>query len=302
MLRPHRRFMALLLVLFLVPACGDPPGEQEADAQPSVVTSIFPLGDLIQWMVGDEARVEVLLPIGASPHTFEVTPRQMQGLHGAGLFVMIGGGLDEWVARLPEASGGDPLILRLSEGIPLLAGDHDHGSGNPHIWLDPVLVRDRILPILQRALKETLPQVATGIEARTRALSDSLTALDEEIRAALAPLDQRAFVATHPAWTYFAERYGLEEVGVVHTHSGLDPSSREMARLLEVARTRGVDCVFTEPQLGDVASQALASELSLPTCILDPLGGPGLEDRDGYMQLLRFNTRQFVKGLGQGPG
>ena len=300
--RVQRWFIGLVLIPLLVSACGDPPDPLDEDTRPAVVTSIFPMGDLVRWLVEEEARVEVLLPAGASPHTFEVTPKQMQGMQGAKLFVMIGGGLDEWVARLPEAAGGQPLVIRLSEGIPLLADDHDHGSGNPHIWLDPVLVRDRILPALQGALKETLPQMTGGIEERTRALSDSLTALDEEIRAALAPLRQRAFVSTHPAWTYYAERYGLEEVGVVHPHSGLDTSSREMARLLEVARARGVDCVFTEPQLGDVASQALASELSIPTCVLDPLGGPGLEGRDGYLQLLRFNTRQFLRGLGQGPG
>jgi zinc transport system substrate-binding protein len=191
------------------------------------------------------------------------------------------------------------VVLRLADGIPLLAGDHDHGSGNPHIWLDPILVRDRLLPTLESALKEVLPRSAATIEVNARALSDSLTVLDEEIRAALAPLEQRAFVATHQAWTYFAERYGLEEVGVVHSHSGLDPSSRELARLMEVARARGVGCVFTEPQLGEVAVRALASELSVPTCVLDPLGGAGLEERDGYMALLRFNTNQFVQGLRQ---
>ncbi len=298
---PARAFpLALLLTPLLASACGDASPEPEDELRPTVVTSIFPMGDLLQWMVGEEANVEVLLPVGASPHTFEVTPRQMQSLQGAGIFVMIGGGLDEWVARLPGASGGEAVVLRLADVVPLVSGGHDHGSGNPHIWLDPILVRDRILPVLQGALEEHLSLAPEGLEERTRALRDSLTVLDQEIRGALDPLEKRAFVAAHPAWIYFAERYGLEEVGVVHSHSGMDPSSRELAHLLEVARARGVDCVFMEPQMGEVAVQALASELARPTCILDPLGGPGLEERDGYLQLLRFNTRQFVLGLGQG--
>jgi ABC-type Zn uptake system ZnuABC Zn-binding protein ZnuA len=300
--RTPTSLLVFLLALLLVPACADPPEDPEAGTRPSVVTSIFPLGDLLQHLVGEEATVEVLLPAGASPHTFEVTPRQMQGLRGAGIFVMIGGGLDEWVASLPGASGGDAAVLRLADVIPLLSGDHDHGSGNPHIWLDPILVRDQILPLLQGALEEHLPLAPEGLEERTRALQDSLTVLDQEIRGALDPLENRSFVAAHPAWIYFAERYGLEEVGVVHSHSGMDPSSREMAHLLEVARARGVGCVFIEPQMGDVAVQALASELASPTCVLDPLGGPGLEGRDGYLQLLRFNTRQFIQGLGQDEG
>ena len=87
---------------------------------------------------------------------------------------------------------------------------------------------------------------------------------------------------------------------MIHSHPGQDPSSREMAHLLDEAKEHSIDCLFTEPQLGEVAARALATELSLPTCMLDPLGGEGLEGRDGYFQLLRFNTRQFIRGLGRG--
>jgi zinc transport system substrate-binding protein len=198
-------------------------------------------------------------------------------------------------------------MVRLSDGVPLLAeeGDepgHDHGSGNPHIWLDPILVRDRILPKMEEALKGAFPDGAELISDRASLLATSLTALDNEIRETLRPLEHRAFIATHSAWTYFAARYGLEEAGVIHAHPGQEPSARELATLLEVARAHGVSCLFTEPQLGEVAARALATELSLPTCMLDPLGGPGQEGREGYFQLLRFNTRQLVQGLGgSGP-
>jgi zinc transport system substrate-binding protein len=266
-----------------------------------VVASIFPVGDLVRQVAGDAVRVEVLLPAGASPATFDVTPRQLRDLQHGDLFLMIGGGLDEWVARLTEGSGSSTRVVRLSDGIPLMEGGGHEGSGNPHVWLDPILVRDHILPVIRDALSEMSPEVASSVDPRLDLLSDSLTALDEEIREALAPLEKRSFLSTHAAWSYFAIRYGLEEAGVIHSHPGQDPSSREMAHLLEEAEEHSIDCLFTEPQLGEVAAKALATELSLPTCMLDPLGGDGLEGRDGYFQLLRFNTRQFVRGLGQAP-
>lgn len=304
MLRKLRKSAFLLLLFFpQVLGCEREQDEGSSDTLPVVVTSIFPIGDLARQLAGELARVEVLLPPGASPATFDVTPRQIRDLQRAGLFLMIGGGLDEWVSQLPEASGGDSPVVRLSDGVPLLAGEedehgHNHGSGNPHIWLDPILVRDQILPKLGEALKGAIPDGAKLIDDRAILLADSLTALDEEIRETLRPLEHRAFIATHSAWTYFAARYGLEEAGVIHAHPGQDPSSREMAALLEVARARGINCLFTEPQLGEVAARALATELSLPTCLLDPLGGPNQEGRTGYFQLLRFNTRQLVHGLG----
>jgi zinc transport system substrate-binding protein len=310
MRRKHREYAGFLLLPLFMGGCGGGSEEAPPDSRPVVVTSIFPIGDLARQLAGDGARIEVLLPPGASPATFDVTPRQLGDLQGASLFLMVGGGLDEWVAKLPENSGGNPPVVRLSDGIPLLAGEddeeeggggdhaHSHGSGNPHIWLDPILVRDRVLPKMEEALAAAFPGEASQIAGRARLLADSLTALDAEIRHALEPIQGRAFISTHAAWSYYAARYGLEEAGVIHLHPGQDPSSREVAELLGIARARHIPCLFTEPQLGDMAARALASELSLPTRMLDPLGGPGAEGREGYFSLLRYNTRQLVAGLG----
>jgi zinc transport system substrate-binding protein len=147
-------------------------------------------------------------------------------------------------------------------------------------------------------LIELVPHAEEGVLHRTRAFSDSLTALDEEIRRALEDLERRSFVATHSAWTYFAARYGLEEVGVVHPKPGHEPGSREIAHLMELATDREIHCVFTEPQIGDAAARALITELDLPSCTLDPLGDPDLQGRDSYLALLRFNTAMFRQGMG----
>lgn len=262
-----------------------------------MVVSIYPVGDLVRQMAGDVVSVEVLLPAGASPATFDLTPLQLRTFQNASLFLMIGGGLDEWVSRLTQGSEKDTPVVRLSEEIPLLEGGGHEGEGNPHVWLDPILVRDHFLPKMEEALSGISPEAAEVVPAGARALADSLTRLDAEIREQLSPLQRRSFLSTHAAWSYYALRYGLEEAGVIHTHPGQDPSSREMAHLLEEARDHEIHCLFIEPQLGDVAARALATELSLPTCMLDPLGGPGMENREGYLELLRFNTTQFVRGL-----
>jgi ABC-type Zn uptake system ZnuABC Zn-binding protein ZnuA len=267
-----------------------------------VVASIYPVADLLRFLADDLVRVEVLLPAGASPATFDVTPRQLRDLQDGTLFFMIGGGLDEWVARLTEGSPGADRVVRLSDGIPLMEGGGHEGSGNPHVWLDPILVRDHLLPRMADALSTISSTVAGYVGSREVILADSLTALDREIRAQLAPLTHRSFLSTHAAWSYYAARYGLEEAGVIHAHPGQDPSSRELAHLLEEARDHAIHCLFIEPQLGETAARALATELSLPTCMLDPLGGPGVPERDGYFQLLEFNTRQFLWGLRRGAG
>jgi zinc transport system substrate-binding protein len=297
---------ALLVSAGAVLACGpasDPPG---AANEPLVVASVYPVGDIVLQVGGDAVRVEVLLPPGALPVTWEATPRQLRDVHRAGLFVMVGGGLDEWAVEVARATEVPPALLRLTEGLQLLeeagATDHEHahGSGNPHLWLDPILVRDELIPRIEAALIALVPHQEEGVRERARAFSDSLTALDAEIRLALADLENRAFVTTHAAWSYFARRYGLEEAGVVHPRPGHEPGGREIAEILQIATEHEIKCVFTEPQVGEGVARAITTELGLGSCLLDPLGGPALAERNGYLALMRFNTRMFREGLSGG--
>ena len=296
--RPLRTGLIACLVLV---GCKEGDGPRSTDAQPGtplVVATIFPVADLVSTVAGDVVNTTVLLRPGSSPATFELTPRNLEESGRAVLVFAVGGGLDGWVSALISRSGTSRTVM-LADGIPLEESGHGHEdeTGNPHIWLDPILVRDRLLPKIVDALSDVLPGHAQDFRARAAAFADSLTLLDEETRVALAGLEGRGFVATHPAWIYYANRYGLREVGSVHEQPGAEPSARELGVLVEEAREAGVAAIFSEPQMGEAAARALATELDVPILMLDPLGGPGAEDRDGYLALIRFNTRQFVQGL-----
>ncbi|MFP3947781.1 MAG: metal ABC transporter substrate-binding protein [Gemmatimonadota bacterium] len=263
-----------------------------------VVASIFPVADLTRSLADPGVEVLTLLGPATSPATFDPTPGAVRQVQGARLLLSMGGGLDAWTGELLETAP-DARSVTLLEGVPLRGNGHGEGTGNPHIWLDPVRTRDLLVPRIADALVEILPEDREAIRARQRALSDSLTALDEEIRRATAFLPHRAFVASHAAWTYFAERYDLVQVGVIHEHPGQESSPQGLADLVTRARAADVPVVFSEVQIPDVGARALADELEVPVVPLDPLGGPGVAERDSYFALLRYNTGQLVLGLGR---
>lgn len=265
-----------------------------------VVASVFPVADLVRGVGGIDVEVRTLLGRGASPATFDVTPRTLREVEGARVIFAVGGGLDAWALRLTDVAP-DARTVTLLDGIPLEDDGHGEGTGNPHLWLDPVRTRDLLLPRIADALVEAIPHARSRIRQREGALADTLTALDAEIRRDLAGLPHRAFVASHPAWTYFAERYDLVQVGVVHEHPGQEPSPQALARIIRRARELRVPVVFSEPQIPDVGARALGGELGVPVLALDPIGGSGVGGRNSYVALLRYNTRQLVRGLG-GPG
>lgn len=289
-----------LLSLAVVPwlgACGDVEPSGGGDEGPRVVVSVFPVADLAAAVGGDDVRVSTLLPAGASPATFEVTPAGMREVRDARLVLLVGGGLDPWAEGLAEGAGS--RSVRLLEGVALEGEGRTPGTGNPHVWLDPLRTRDELLPRIVEALAVAVPEARARFEGRAAGWADSLTALDREIRRRLEPVEGRAFLASHPAWHYYAERYGVRQVGVVHEHPGREPSAREVAALLDEGRAAGVRAVFREPQVSEAGARSLAEELDVPLLVLDPLGGAEVEGRDSYMALLRYNTEEFVRGLGR---
>jgi zinc transport system substrate-binding protein len=277
---------------FLTGACRKPPdaGALGETARPVVAATIFPIGDIVRAIAGSAADVVVILPAGASPATFEPAPDVVRRLAGSRLIVAVGAGADDWASGVAHGQG-TPL-LTLTHGVTLKYGN------NPHIWLDPILVRDAILPQVTDALLRVVPAAEAPLRARAAEYRESLTALDREIRATLSTVDSRAFVATHPAWPYFAERYDLRQVGVLYPAPGRELSPRELAALVDQARRASVHAVFTEPQLGETGVRALADELHARIGVLDPLGGPMVADRNSYEALLRFNARALARTLG----
>ena len=290
-----RRAALVALVAFGAWSCAGPAKDPVERSRPSVVASIFPLGDLTTLVAGTDLTVDVLVPPRADPSTFEPSPRRLHELAGARAFILVGGGVDDWARSVLE----DIPRVVLNDGLALLEGSED--PADPHIWLDPILVRDSWLPRIVAALVAALPDAREDIEGRGRVLADSLTSLDVWMSSRLAPLRGRAFVATHPAWNYLAARHGIPDLGAVYTSPGREPSPRAIADLVERARAAGVHAVFTEPQLGETGARALAGELEVPVYVLDPLGGPGLDGRENYLEMMRFNTLQMVRALDGEP-
>lgn len=274
-------------------------------ARPSVVVSIHPLYDLVRQVAGDDADVVRILPVGASPHVFEPTPRDVARLARADLAVTVGG-LDLWLRDLLDAAGGGAARLELLElpaVLDLLTTDFPdlapaEGAAtiawNAHLWLDPRTVV-AALPALAEALAAVDPQHAAGYRARAVALADDLANLDAELATTLAPIAGAAFVPFHDAWPYFAARYGLDLVVEIEPFPGREPSPAYLATALRSVRDSGARAIFSETQLNRRPAQVVADEAGVALFELDPLGGAA--DRRTYQELLRWNARVLLEAL-----
>lgn len=286
----------LWLILIGVAACG---GETESlSAAPGrmlVVASIAPLADFVQQVGGDHVQVITLVPPGASPHTYELTPAQAEQVARASLLVLNGVELEYWADKLVQSAGNPSLIVvDTSKGIEIMAVEASGTGGNPHIWLDP---RNAIVQVehIREALLRVDPAHADNYRAKAKRYSAELWELDREISNEVATWSSRQFIAFHPAWIYFAHRYGLEQAAVIERSPGREPSPAEVARIVETARRIKAKAIFAEPQFSSKAAQTIAEESGAQVLFLDPLGS-SLDD-PSYLSLMRYNLSQMAEAL-----
>jgi zinc transport system substrate-binding protein len=265
-----------------------------------VVATIFPVADMVRQVGKQAVEVVTLLPAGASPHSFEPTPAQIRAVAEAAVFVEVGAGLDAWAAKIRAAHAGPMIVITLAAGVPLLGAAEGAGAGHggdPHMWLDPVLVRDHLVPAIASGLSQADPGDAAAFRAAAGEFEAALTQLDAQIRTTLAPATDRSYVAFHSAWRYFAKRYDLHEVGVVESFPGKEPSAQEIAAIVTKARAAHVRALLIEPQFSPHLAEQVAQEIGAQLVTVDPLGGPHLPDRQHYLDLMRYNLRAFAKAV-----
>ncbi len=286
----------ILVLMLAMPGSGcrrSTPGVRRGRLQ--VVVSILPLKSMVERVADGRARVTVLVPPGASPHTFEPRPEAVKALARADLVVFVGMGLeDPWGYRLVQSAGKDP-----GQVVELARGAVPTPDSNPHVWLSPkngqVMVRN-----LAEALARRDPAHAAEYRARADSLVEALDSLYTVYRERFATLPHRAFVATHAAWAYLARDFGLQQAAVLQRKPGEEPSARQVAEILQRMKQQGVEVVVVEPQLPEKAARTLAQETGARIVRLDPLGvASGHTD---YLDLLAYDLETLYQALRQSDG
>ena len=248
-------------------------------AKGQVSVSILPQQYFVKQIAGDAVEVNVMVGKGADPHTYEPKPKQMTALEKSDLYFAIGIEFEE--AWLPKFQKSYPnlKIIKTDEGVQKIKfeghhehADHDHehhhGEFDPHIWLDPVLVKVQAKNIAA-ALSEKYPENKALFEANLAKFEAKLDELDGFIKSTLANVKNREFIVYHPSWGYFAKRYDLEQIAI--EVDGKEPKPAELKELIEEAKEHGVKVIFVAPQFSKKAAQTIAKESGASVVEIDQL-------------------------------
>jgi ABC-type Zn uptake system ZnuABC Zn-binding protein ZnuA len=282
-----------------------------------IVATTTIAADVVANVAGGLADVKSLLPVSTDPHTFEPTPRDLVTLQEADVIMAIGAGLEEFLETFITAVGEGVPVVYLSEGIHLRAGEphkdndeehahegdeeHAHEGGDPHTWTSPanVMVFARNVA---NALATLDPTHADAYRANADAYVAELEELDRWVQAQIAtiPEERRLLVTDHHVFGYYADRYGLQQIGAIipSFSAAAQPSARELAALETAMRERGAKAVFVGTTVNPALAERVANDLGIRVVHLytDSLGAPG-SGVETYIEYTRYNTNAIVNAL-----
>jgi zinc transport system substrate-binding protein len=280
-------FLALFAPLFFVPGFSAP-----ANEPPVVLVTVKPLGWLVQALAPADADVQVLVPGGQSPHDYQLRPADVARIQRSALLVWVGPGLEPWLDQMADRLPPDRQQVLLPHAFHEHAGhEHEHETAmntDPHVWLDPLALREQAVPLSQ-ALVQLYPAQADEIRQRLAQFQQDMSALDQEMSATFRPLSQAGFVVYHDGYQRLVQRYHLNQRAAVWQHDSIPAGAKERAALLGVLNSGDVKCLFYEPEHGrDAVNSWLGSAATqVKMAELDPLGETITDGADAYERFMR---------------
>jgi len=282
-------FICLVLATTILPA--------RAQDRLNVVASFSILGDFARNVGGERVNVTTLVGPDGDVHVYTPAPADAKKIADAKLVIINGLGLEGWLPRLVQSSGGKTAIVAATNGIaPLKIG----GDADPHAWQSVANARIYVANIRDALVDADAP--AAGVyRANAQSYLAKLDSLDREVREAMAriPQPRRKVISTHDSFGYFAAAYGVEFIAPLGVSTESEASARDIAGIITQIRTAKIPAVFLEnisdPRLMRRISTETGARIG-GTLYSDSLTGEK-GDAPTYIDMVRHNIKALTSAL-----
>lgn len=250
-----------------------------------VFVSILPQKYFAERLLGDNAVVDVLIGPGMSPHTYEPLPQQMSKLSRANIYFTVGIPFEKIIINRLKNLCPDLLISASDENIEKIKmeghhhheephehqheEEHQHNMGlDPHFWLDPIKA-SVMADNMAKAVIASKPELADYVRLNLESIKAEMNKLDEELSQKLLPFKGKTMLVFHPAFGYFAARYGMVQKAV--EIEGKEPAPRQLAELIRNCRADGIKIIFVQKQFPVSTAKTIANSIGGKVAAIDPL-------------------------------
>ena len=291
-----KNYIYLALVFFFVVSCNS-----HTEDEATISVTIEPQRYFAEMIVGDNFKINTIVPPGTSPETYDPTPSQMVALGKSTLYFKVGhlGFENAWGSTLAENNANVTVVNTSNEIILIDGGDHnieigehhhleghDHSGIDPHTWSSPkcaLIMAENMLNALVMADVEN----QTIYRANFKVLQEKIIETDLKITSLLENAPVRSFIIYHPALGYFARDYNLTQYSI--ELDGKSPSPQQLKNMIDFAHEQGIKTIFVQKGFDMKNAESLANEVGASIHSIDPLSYNWSEELIKIAEILAKN-------------
>lgn len=284
------KFLLAIFFIFHLPCFsvenGDPLSHR-------ILVSVAPHKHMVEKIAGGTVQVDVMVPAGASAHTFEPSPKQMIHAGKADLWFHIGEGFETRAIAALKAHNPRMQLVDLRKNLNLISSSccchpqrYHESCLDLHFWLSPQMDKQQA-QVIAETLIRLYPQHQDLYKKNLNVFLSELDSLDQEITKLFQAPHNSTIMVSHPAYAYFCRDYGCEQLSI--ELEGKDPTPQQLTKILQLAREKGIKVIFIQPQYSSKGARLIAREIDAEVVSLDPYAENFI---DGMRQIAKaFVTR-----------
>ena len=276
-----KRFLYLIILCVILAGCKGTPQKQADSGKTSgtekpavtvtVTVTIPPYKYFVDQIAKVKVDVNVMVPNGNNPETYEPYAQQMMELSKSALYLKVGSiGFEQtWMKKLQD-NAPDMKVIDTSVGIK--PAKTPGGNIDPHVWMSCSNARIIASNIL-KALSELEPKNKAFFEKNYLSLLSIIDKRDSTIKESFKknPDLVRKFVIYHPILTYFARDYQLEQLAI--EEEGREPSASQLKSLIERARKEKIKFCLIQAEFANRNTTTFINESHTKPMDINPLQG-----------------------------
>jgi zinc transport system substrate-binding protein len=265
------KYIFIIPVIFIVLGCKS--GSQNKNC---ISVSIMPVKYFVDRLTDNQIKVNVMVPSGVAHDAYEPTPKQLQKLSDSRLYIRIGylGYERSWIHRLEELNS-EMNVVNLSDAIdlissePVIHGDHTHEGGiDPHIWMSPKTMKI-LIPVIRNAIVTNFPEIKETVNKNYDIIFKELDNMHLEYTLKTQFTSNRKFMIFHPALTYLARDYNLEQIPI--EFEGKEPSPTRLAEIIKQTKNEKIKFIFIQAEYDENNAKQIAKETGATLVKINPM-------------------------------
>lgn len=254
----------------------------------SVLVSVAPHKFFVEKIAEKTVKVILMVPAGASAHTFEPNPKEMLAACNADMWFQIGENFEIKAGSAIKSHHPEMQFIDLAKDLSLISDSqcqhHHHSSYDLHFWLSPQQAKIQAQTIAE-ALIQKYPEHAAIYLKNLNQFLHEITELNKQIREIIAQSTQRTIMVSHPAYAYFCRDYDFTQLSI--EFEGKDPTPKQLTRILQAAQAAKIQTIFIQPQYSNKGATLIASKIGAKLITLDPYS-------ENYFETLLSIAKHFA--------